>query len=100
MSYSNCAWSHKHALACCSPAPCEKPIVGFRDALHDYAEQYAEAYETPIGDDGVLGPAFLRMAKAFVCLLDGETGRLDCGTLWGETDSMLKRHGFEKGLDT
>jgi len=94
------SWIDMHARALSVPRGPETPIVGFRNALHRYAEYHKDRYETPIGADGVLGPAFLDMAKAFIRLLDGETGRLDCGTLWGETDELLKRHGFEKGLDT
>ena len=93
-------WKMIHRAAFNSPRRHEKPIVQLLNALDLYAANHERLYESPIGEDGVLGAAFLDMAKGLVRLLDGETGRLDCGTLWGDVDRLLRASGFEKGLDT
>lgn len=46
-----------------------------------YGEQHRMLYHSNIGDDGVLGVAFKSMGMALRYMLNGETGRLDCGTL-------------------
>lgn len=49
-----------------------------------------------IGQDGVLGPAWQEIGEAIRTLLNGEAGRLDCGTL----DSILLDAMQANGLDT
>ncbi len=54
-------------------------------------EWYREQFDSDIDDDYVLGPDLQTLlstsdqgerAEALQGLLNGETGRLDCGTLW------------------
>ena len=46
-----------------------------------YGEQHWVLYHSHIGKDGVLGVAFKAMGNALRDMLNGNTGRLDCGTL-------------------
>lgn len=49
------------------------------------AERYATAqhreFDTHIGEDYVLGPEFAKILSGLHGLLNGETGRLDCGDM-------------------
>lgn len=54
-------------------------IVQMFKALVQYAECHREAYESPIGEDYVMGEYWLNMASGLSGLLNGETGTLDCG---------------------
>jgi len=61
---------------------------------------YADAYPADwgkIGEDYVLGAAWLDMLKGCRALLNGETGRYDCGTLDHMLVDMVKAAGFEEG---
>lgn len=48
---------------------------------HHYAGVHQHQYESPIGDDGVLGPMWQAIGQALLGLLNGDLGRLDAGTL-------------------
>lgn len=56
---------------------------------------HALMYDSPIGDDGVLGEAFADMGRALRTMLNGETGRFDCGTL----DSLILDIAQSCGVD-
>lgn len=60
-----------------------------------YAAAHAERFDSPIGDDYVLGPAWAQWGASLRTLLNGETGELDCGTL----DSILVDNLTEQGFD-
>lgn len=65
------------------------------DALGEYADAHLDRYESPIGDDYILGAAWADMARAFLALLDGETGRFDCGDLDGRVRDLATKHGVD-----
>lgn len=48
-----------------------------------------------IGEDYVLGPEWATIGRALLALLNGETGRLDCGTLDGIIRDTLRAEGTE-----
>lgn len=61
-----------------------------------YADHHAHQYDgSPVGDDYILGPCWVTMAKSILDLLNGETGRLDCGTL----DQQIRRFAAANGVD-
>jgi hypothetical protein len=60
-----------------------------------YAEQHQRRYESPIGEDGVLGAEWARMGKSILGMLNGETGNLDCGTVDGLIRSIAAGHGVD-----
>jgi hypothetical protein len=73
----------------------EGSIVRLVEALASYADAHAARFEFTVGDDGFLGPAWLDILKGTRTLLNGETGRLDCGTV----DSMLVRMAEAAGYE-
>lgn len=73
----------------------ETAIVEMLKGWAKYAEDHKARYEAPIGDDGVLGAYWESMGDALRGLLNGETGRLDCGTLDGFILDTMRFHGVD-----
>ncbi len=46
-----------------------------------YARVHQDRHENAVGNDGFLGDHWEALGRAILGLLNGETGRLDCGTL-------------------
>jgi hypothetical protein len=71
-----------------------------RNGLLEYGLQYQDRYgdDSKLGLDGVLGDGWLDMARGYLALLNGEAGRLDCGTLDGEVRHWARTFGFEDEL--
>jgi hypothetical protein len=90
-------WQDRHMRALGVPQGFEAGIVGMIESWARYADQHRARYETPIGDDYVLGPAWRDLGLSIRALLDGETGRLDCGTLSGFIHDTLASEGFPRG---
>lgn len=89
------SWLISHHKALQRPLDSEAPIVSLRSALIQYGIYYAERYEgCMLGEDRVLGPGWLQIASGYLALLNGETGRLDCGSLDAELRDMARRFGF------
>ena len=65
------------------------------DAWCLYASAHELRYESPIGEDYVLGPAWADWGRSLRALLNGETGDLDCGTL----DTILVDNLIEQGFE-
>lgn len=83
------AWAHPHSDH-------ERAIKGMLLALAIYADAHERAYDSPIGEDGVLGEHWKDMARAFLGMLNGEAGRFDCGTLDGCVRKLARQVGFEE----
>ena len=91
-------WHERHRDAVIAPASDkEMPLVFMLRGWAEYADQHARRYESKIGDDGVLGPAWESIGDAMRGLLNGETGRLDCGTLDGFILDTMRANGVETG---
>lgn len=69
----------------------ERAIVLAVEALAGFADAHRSAYGSEIGDDGVLGDHWTDAAKAAIGMLNGEEGRLDCGTIDGLIRKLAKR---------
>lgn len=65
------------------------------DSYISAVSDHRARYESPIGDDGVLGPEWRDIGLGIRGLLNGETGRLDCGTLDAFILDTLKAEGIE-----
>jgi hypothetical protein len=78
---TNPRWPIRHAQAMAAPRPGEYGLVHMITGWVDYADVYVERYDAPIGEDHVLGPAWQAIGEGLRTLLNGETGRLDCGSL-------------------
>jgi hypothetical protein len=86
-------WQTRHTGALRKPRGFEAPIVGMISAWAQYADTHRTRYESPIGADGVLGPEWQAIGVAILGLLNGECGRLDCGTLDGFIRDTLTSEG-------
>jgi hypothetical protein len=70
-------------------------LVTMIEAWADYADFHAERYESKLGDEGILGPAWLLLGKGMLQLLNGELGSYDAGTLESTIVEIAKAAGFE-----
>jgi hypothetical protein len=61
-----------------------------------YAKAHAKAYETPIAQDYVLGECWINAWKGAKGLLDGETGRFDCGAVCDEFRRIATAAGYSE----
>lgn len=87
----------RHHMAIQSPRGIERAITALRSGLLEYGLQYGEVFEDcEVGCDGVLGEAWHDLAHAYLALLNGPTGRLDCGTLDGEVRHWARKFGFSE----
>lgn len=84
----------RHAAAMSDPKPgFEHALVCLMHGLSEYADAHRRAYESAIGDDGVLGEHWRDIVASVVGLLNGEAGRLDCGTLDGQLRRLAEDNG-------
>jgi len=91
----NKQWRQLHDAARIAPKGHEVAIVGLLDALIRYARLHVEAYHSPVGEDYVLGDHFAQIGLNIHGLLNGETGRLDCGTLERELVYLFEANGLD-----
>lgn len=90
-------WRGQHSIAMACPREGhESAMVKMLTGWLEYQSAHAERFESGVGDDYVLGPEWEAIGKALRGLLNGETGRLDCGTLDGVILDGLKAEGFEE----
>lgn len=82
-------WRLRHIQAMEDPRGAEIPIVNMLRELRRYRNQHLERYDVPIDRDFVLGPAYAAIVQGVRELLNGETGRIDCGSLDRELVSLL-----------
>jgi hypothetical protein len=73
----------------------EAAFMKILDGLESYAKAHRRDFEVDIGDDYVLGPAWLQIAGALQDLLDGEIGRIDAGKM----DGHLRQLAYDLGFD-
>ena len=90
-------WADRHDEAIkLSQLQFEQPVVAMLKGWEKYAKDHKARYESNIGDDGVLGDPWKEIGLGIRTLLNGETGRLDCGTL----DAFILDTLNENGVDT
>ncbi len=87
-------WQDRHDLAVKSLIPCEYSIVSMAQGWALYAQNQKRRHGSSIGEDYVLGPEWAQIGKGILGLLNGETGRLDCGTVDGFIRDTFKANGF------
>lgn len=82
-----------------------QPLPGFEHAvvlmfrgLTEYADAHAKRYGGRVADDHVLGESWHWLGEALIGLLNGETGRLDCGTLDGQIRDLIDRGGAAEAV--
>lgn len=88
------AIQHRQALAHPRTAA-EMAFVRMYDAWRLYAQTHARTFDHRIGEDTVLGPAWVAIGRALQALLDGDVGtRIDCGTMWSTIRDYMAVEGW------
>lgn len=87
-------WQARHCSAVGFPRGSEVGVVELLKGWASYADRHHDQYDSGIGDDGVLGPAWAAIGANIRTLLNGECGRLDCGTLDSFLCRTLEAEGF------
>jgi hypothetical protein len=90
-------WPRRHLDAMTAPRTnYERAIVELLRGWLRYATAVSDTTDNTygIGNDSVLGPCWSQIGGGIIGLLDGETGRLDCGTLSTILLGALEREGF------
>ena len=95
-SKANEPWQKRHHQAELCPQGFERPIYNMIAAWLEYADRHQKLYGSGIGQDGVLGHEWAKIGLGLRGLLNGETGRLDCGTLDGVILGALKAEGLDE----
>lgn len=89
-------WAKEHECAVYHPREdSERAIVELFTGRLRYADAHRRRYESGIGCDGVLGEEWAAIGKSLIGLLNGECGRLDCGTLDSLARNVLHSEGFD-----
>ena len=91
---NNTRWQTRHVEALYNPKGFERAIVTMLQGWANYADEVRAKYAIVVGDDSVLGPEWKRAGLAIHALLNGECGRLDCGTLSTFIYATLTSEGF------
>ncbi len=87
-------WQDRHDTAIHFPSALkERAMVNMLTGWAEYAQEHQRRYDSVVGDDGGLGPEWEAIGDALRGLLNGETGRLDCGTLDGFILDTMKENG-------
>lgn len=93
-------WQARHNAAIEHPEGFERSIVLLRSAIGDYIRESEVASDGGEWRDYVLGTEVGGLLDAFVGLLNGPTGRLDCGTLDTWAREMAARIGYDMDMST
>lgn len=88
-------WRDNHLRAILAPSGPERPLVRMLHGWYEYAQVHQDRFQSKIGEDYVLGPQWEAIGDALRTLLNGECGRLDCGTV----DAFLLNTMGENGVD-
>ena len=93
---SNATWQVQHAAAVAQPRQIERALLEMLDGWRRYVDAYADTFDgAKVGADGVLGGEWAAIGHALHGLLDGPTGRLDCGTVSTQIHTLLREQGVD-----
>jgi hypothetical protein len=87
-------WQDRHMSALRTPRGFEAALRDMIEAWARYADEHRARYGSGIGEDHVLGDAWMELGRGILVLLNGEAGRFDCGTLGGFIRSALTTEGY------
>lgn len=87
-------WQTRHRHALMRQRVEERGIYSLISGWAEYADRHSARYESGIGTDYVLGDAWAEIGGSIRKLLDGETGRFDCGTLASFVSETLIAEGW------
>lgn len=86
----NSAYEIRHNAAVKNGGAMQNMLIGWKT----YAEAHKRRYDSLIGEDYILGPAWKEIGEGIRTLLNGELGNLDGGTLDGFILDTLHENGF------
>jgi hypothetical protein len=90
-------WGVEHNIALFNPRRgAEQAIVHLVRGVLCYCNMHSSEYESPVGEDYVLGPAIADILVAIRTLLNGEIGRLDAGTIDKWCLEMARYHSLDE----
>jgi hypothetical protein len=87
-------WQDRHMSALRTPRGFEAALRDMIEAWARYADEHQARYGSGIGKDYVLGDAWMELGRGILGLLDGGSGRFDCGTLDGFIRNTLTTEGY------
>jgi hypothetical protein len=79
-----------------APFLAEQSVVAMLKGWQTYAAAHLVQHGSKISEDYFLGPQWLAIGKGLRTLLNGETGRLDGGTVDGFILDTTKEAGFDE----
>ena len=93
-------WKGRHLKAVRHPfADKEMPFLKMLQGWLDYANSHEARFGSPVGEDHILGNAWIRLGLALSDMLEGDLGpRLDCGTLSTIIVDNLAEQGWDMDL--
>lgn len=84
----------QHGEAMRNPRPgFERGMVGLIKSLAELASAHRDRYEVFISEDSYMGEEWAQILSSAHSLLNGETGRLDCGTLSQQIEDLRSSGG-------
>ncbi len=90
--------SSETLMGLATSGPFDSALGEMLRALAQYADDHESRFGAPIAADQYLGPAWEQALRSLVALLNGETGRLDCGDVDGIARAVHRAAGFEGEL--
>lgn len=94
-------WGARHATAfAAGQSDFARAIAGLIKAAGLYCDVHKKQYESPIGEDYVLGKGLLEILSGTATLLNGELGGLDGGTCDQLLRDIARLNGYtEQEID-
>lgn len=87
-------YHHRNAMRRHYTSPFGRGIRAMIEGWAKHAECFRAEYECSIGTDGVLGEHWADIGRSLKCLLDGDVGGWDCGSLSQNIGELLEHEGF------
>ena len=92
-------WYERHTQAIGNPQGAERGIVELLTGWVTYADRHFAENGKGLSGDAILGPAWARVGSALRTLLNGDCGRLDCGTIDSMIHDTLTKHGYDPDIE-
>jgi len=84
----------EHERAIYGPPSKWHPLLSLVVAWERYADEHETRYDSPIGQDSILGPYWAETGLAIKRLFDGETGGIDAGSVANNIADMITAQGI------
>lgn len=74
----------------------ESSLETMFSAWASYAGTHKRMYDTDLAEDYVLGPQWVEMGRCLIGLLNGVTGKIDCGNFDRNVRKVALAAGFDQ----